>query len=128
GDLHLADIRDYRERLHNGSGIEPLFPLWGRDTGQLAQEMVENGLRGIVTCIDTSQLPADLAGREFGPAFLAALPPRVDRCGENGEFHTCVTAGPMFDQPLRLALGVTEEREGYMFTDVIPISANGHHV
>jgi uncharacterized protein (TIGR00290 family) len=128
GDLHLADIRAYREALHHGTGVAPLFPLWGRDTRQLAQEMAAGGLRGIVTGLDAARLPAALASSEFGPAFLAALPPGVDHCGEHGEFHTCVTAGPMLSEPLRVARGTQERRGEYIYTDLLPVSPNGHHV
>jgi uncharacterized protein (TIGR00290 family) len=128
GDLQLEDIRAYRERLHHGTGIAPLFPLWGRDTAELAQEMTDGGLRGLVTCVDTTRLPAELAGREFNPAFIAALPPGVDHCGERGEFHTCTSAGPMFSQALQLAVGTLEARGDYVYADVLPVSANGHHV
>jgi len=121
GDLHLADIREYRERLHQGSGIEPLFPLWGRDTAGLAQEMVAGGLRATVTCIDGSKLPAELAGATFDAQFISALPPGVDHCGENGEFHTCVTAGAMFSEPVTLVAGTQETRGGYVYTDLLPV-------
>ncbi|HEX3123389.1 MAG TPA: ATP-binding protein, partial [Rhodanobacteraceae bacterium] len=105
GDLFLADVRAYRERLLTGLDWEPLFPLWGRDTSQLAAEFVERGFRAILTCVDTTQLDAGFAGRDFDAELLAALPEGVDPCGENGEFHTCVHAGPIFSQPLALRIG-----------------------
>ena len=118
GDLFLEDVRAYRERMLAGSGIEPVFPLWGRDTAVLAKEMVDAGLRATVVCVDPRHLPASFAGREFGSEFLSELPDRVDPCGENGEFHTCVTDGPMFREPLRAVAGETVVRDGFVFTDL----------
>jgi uncharacterized protein (TIGR00290 family) len=105
GDLFLADVRAYRERLLAALDWEPLFPLWGRDTAALAAQFVESGFRAILTCVDTTQLDAEFAGRDFDAALLAALPASVDPCGENGEFHTCVHAGPIFAQPFVLRVG-----------------------
>jgi uncharacterized protein (TIGR00290 family) len=120
GDLFLADVRAYRERLLAGLDWEPLFPLWGSDTTQLAHEFVERGFRAILTCVDTTQLGAEHAGREFDPALLAALPDGVDPCGENGEFHTCVYAGPIFPQPLPLRTGERVLRDGrFQYCDVL---------
>jgi len=120
GDLFLADVRAYRERLLAGLDWEPLFPLWGSDTTQLAREFVERGFRAILTCVDTTQLGAEYAGREFDSAFFATLPDGVDPCGENGEFHTCVYAGPMFAQPLRLRTGERVLRDGrFEYCDVM---------
>jgi len=118
GDLFLEDVRAYRERMLAGSGIEPVFPLWGRETAVLANEMVNAGLRATVVCVDPRRLPASFAGREFGSEFLSELPDRVDPCGENGEFHTCVTDGPMFREPLRAVAGETVVRDGFVFTDL----------
>ena len=118
GDLFLEDVRAYRERMLAGSGIDPVFPLWGRDTEKLAMEMVDAGLRATVVCLDPRRLPESFAGREFGAEFLADLPKDVDPCGENGEFHTCVTDGPMFRQPVPVVAGETVEREGFVFTDL----------
>jgi len=118
GDLFLEDVRAYRERMLAGSGIEPVFPLWGRDTAALAKEMADSGLRATVVCVDPRRLPATFAGREFGAAFLSELPAGVDPCGENGEFHTCVTDGPMFRQPVRTVTGETVVREGFVFADL----------
>ena len=100
GDLFLADIRAYRERQLAGTGIAPLFPLWGRDTATLAREMIDGGLVAYVTCVDPARLDRSFAGRSFDHAFLADLPSVTDPCGENGEFHTCVSAGPMFHTPV----------------------------
>jgi uncharacterized protein (TIGR00290 family) len=119
GDLFLADVRQYRERMMEGTGITPLFPLWGRPTDQLAREMIDEGLRAQITCIDPSQLPATLAGREYNGDFLKALPDGVDPCGENGEFHTFAFDGPMFNRPVEFAIGETAERDGFIFTDLL---------
>jgi len=120
GDLFLADVRTYRERLLTELDWEPLFPLWGRDTSQLAAEFVERGFRAILTCVDTTQLGAEFAGRDFDAALLAALPEGVDPCGENGEFHTCVHAGPIFSQPLALRTGERVLRDNrFEYCDVV---------
>lgn len=120
GDLFLADIRAYRERQLAGTGVVPLFPLWGRDTHALAREMIDGGLVAHVTCIDPGRLDRSLAGRRFDRAFLDDLPPGADPCGENGEFHTCVSAGPMFRAPLALRPGEVMERDGFVFADLLP--------
>jgi uncharacterized protein (TIGR00290 family) len=111
GDLFLADIRAWRERALARAGWQLLTPLFGSDTAALARRMVEAGLRAHVCCVDTRQLDARFAGHAFDAALLAALPPAVDPCGENGEFHTCVAAGPMFSAPLALARGDTVLRD-----------------
>jgi uncharacterized protein (TIGR00290 family) len=116
GDLFLEDIRRYREALCARLGWIPLFPLFGSDTARLARAMIDGGLRAHVCCVDTQQLDPGFSGRAFDASLLAALPATVDPCGENGEFHTCVSAGPMFDAPLRLARGDTvlgDARFGY---------------
>jgi len=105
GDLFLADVRAYRERMLPALGWTPVFPLWGMDTTALAQEFVRSGYRAILTCVDTTQLGAEFAGREFDASLLAALPASVDPCGERGEFHTCVYAGPIFRYPLPVETG-----------------------
>ncbi len=120
GDLYLEDVRRYREALLAGTGIAPLFPLWGRDTGRLARQMIAAGLRAVLTCVDLKQLAAEFAGRCFDAELLAALPAGVDPCGEHGEFHTFAFAGPMFRAPLPIALGPSVLREGFLFTDVLP--------
>jgi uncharacterized protein (TIGR00290 family) len=120
GDLFLADIRAYRERQLAGSGIAPLFPLWGRDTRALAHEMVDGGLVAHVTCVDPARLERSFAGRRLDHAFLADLPAGVDPCGENGEFHTCVSAGPMFQAPIVVRPGDVTERDGFVFADLLP--------
>ena len=120
GDLFLADIRAYRERTLAAIGMTPIFPLWGRDTRQLASDMIDSGLVAHLVCLDPTRTPAGLAGRRFDAALLSELPAHVDPCGENGEFHTVVTQGPMFSAPIGVSIGQTVEREGFVFTDVIP--------
>ena len=120
GDLFLADIRAWREALCADLGWTPLFPLFGSDTATLAREMVEGGLRAHLCCVDTTQLDAGFAGRPFDAALLEALPAGIDPCGENGEFHTCVYAGPMFAAPLALQRGDTVLRdERFAYTDFL---------
>ena len=120
GDLFLADIRAYREARLADTGIAALFPLWMRDTHTLAREMIAAGLAAHVTCVDPARLPRRFAGRMFDAALLADLPPEVDPCGENGEFHTCVSAGPMFRVPLDVRVGEIVERDGFVFADLVP--------
>ncbi len=120
GDLFLADIRAYREERLAGTGVAPVFPLWGRETALLAREMIAGGLVATLTCVDPRRLDRALAGRPFDAALLAALPAGVDPCGENGEFHTFVSAGPMFRAPLEVVGGEVVEREGFVFADVLP--------
>ena len=118
GDLFLEDIRRYREERLAGTGIEPVFPLWGIPTAELAQTMVGSGLQARVTCLDPRQLPSSFAGRAFNAEFLRELPPGVDPCGENGEFHTFAHDGPMFLHAVPLTVGETVERDGFVFTDL----------
>lgn len=120
GDLFLADIRAYREAMCARLGWTPLFPLFDSDTAQLARTMIDGGLRAHVCCVDTQQLDPDFSGRAFDPALLDALPAAVDPCGENGEFHTCVSAGPMFERPLQLSRGERVLRDGrFAYTDYV---------
>ena len=119
GDLFLEDIRAYREAKLAGTGLAPLFPVWGIPTGALAREMIAGGLRARLTCVDPRVLDPSFAGREFDASLLAALPPGIDPCGENGEFHTCVYAGPMFARPLDVQSGETVTRDGFVFTDLM---------
>lgn len=123
GDLFLEDVRAYRERQLAGSGITPVFPLWGADTALLAREMLRGGLRALLTCVDPRQVPRALAGRAFDEALLAALPPGADPCGENGEFHTFCHAGPMFRTPLAVCAGEIVERDGFVYADALPAAA-----
>lgn len=117
GDLFLEDIRAYREQKLQGTGMRPLFPLWGRPTAELAQEMVNGGLRARLTCIDPKHLPREFAGRTFDAGLLADLPGAVDPCGERGEFHSFAYAGPMFKAPIAITPGEVVERDGFVFAD-----------
>lgn len=119
GDLFLEDIRRYREEKLTGSGIQPLFPLWQRPTDVLAREMIAGGLVTYLATVDPGKLDASFAGRRFDEALLRDLPAGVDPCGENGEFHTCVAAGPMFSHPVPLDVGETVARDGFVFADLI---------
>ena len=125
GDLFLADIREWREAQLARFGLSGAFPLWGQDTRALAREMVEGGLRAVLTCIDPKVLPRHFAGSTFSPGFVEQLPSGVDPCGERGEFHTCVVAGPMFREPLPVAPGEVVERDGYVYADVVPVESGG---
>lgn len=120
GDLFLADIRAYREANLAAVGMTGVFPLWGRDTGALAGEMIAGGLEAILTCVDPRRVPREFAGRRFDQALVNALPADVDPCGEHGEFHTCVVAGPMLRAPIAALVGEVVEREGFVFADVLP--------
>jgi uncharacterized protein (TIGR00290 family) len=120
GDIFLQDVRAYRERMLAGTGIAATFPLWGRDTAALAREMLEAGLEARVVCLDPRRLPASFAGRSFDAALLDDLPPDVDPCGENGEFHTCVTKSSMFAAPIAVRGGEVVERDGFVFADLLP--------
>jgi len=117
GDLFLEDVRAYRERQLEGTGLEPLFPLWQIPTGELARQMIASGLRARLACVDKKQIGAEFAGREFDEALLQDLPAEADPCGERGEFHTCVYAGPMFSAPLPLENGEIVDRDSFVFAD-----------
>lgn len=121
GDLFLEDIRSYRVAKLAGTGIEPLFPIWGISTDLLARQMIASGLRARLTCVDPKQLAARFAGAEFDVALLSELPAAVDPCGENGEFHTFVYEGPMFAQRLEIESGEIVERDGFVFADLLPV-------
>lgn len=118
GDLFLRDVRQYREERLAGTGLEPLFPLWDLPTADLAIEMMSCGVRARLACVDTRVLPASFVGREFEPALLADLPPGVDPCGEKGEFHTCVYAGPMFRRSLAIQAGATVSRDPFVWMEL----------
>jgi uncharacterized protein (TIGR00290 family) len=120
GDLFLEDIRAYREAQLAGTGLTPLFPLFGADTASLAREMTNAGLRARITCVDPRVLDRRFAGREFDAALLGELPATIDPCGERGEFHTFAYAGPMFRYPVNIESGVVVERDGFTFADVLP--------
>lgn len=123
GDLFLADIRAYREERLSRVGKQTSFPLWGRDTSLLAREFIGAGFEAVLVCVDPRQLDPSFAGRRFDAELLADLPPHVDPCGENGEFHTFVHAGPVFSAPVACELGERRERDGFVFCDVLPAGA-----
>lgn len=126
GDLYLADVRAYRERLGGLAGFEGVFPLWGRDTATLAREFIAEGYRAVLVCVDTTLLPSSFAGRAFDAGLLADLPASVDPCGEGGEFHTFVHAGPILRSPIGITVGETVLRdERFAFADVLPAGATG---
>ena len=120
GDLFLEDIRAYREKQFAACGMEPVFPLWRRDTRELAREMIAGGLSAYLTCVDPRKLDLLFAGRRFDAELLAALPPDVDPCGENGEFHAFANAGPMFRETISIEVGEIVECEGFVFADLLP--------
>jgi len=120
GDLFLEDIRSYREDKLRGTGIRPVFPLWGRATRDLAHEMITSGMRATIVSLDPRKLSGTFAGRSFDEALLRELPAGVDPCGENGEFHTFVSAGPMFRGPVAVRPGAVVERDGFVFADLEP--------
>lgn len=120
GDLFLEDIRRYREERLAGSGMTPVFPLWGRPTHELARDMIVGGVEARLVCIDPKVLPRSFAGRAFDAALLDELPKNVDPCGERGEFHTCVLAGPMFSRRIEAETGEIVERDGFVFADLVP--------
>jgi uncharacterized protein (TIGR00290 family) len=119
GDLFLEDVRAYREQKLSGSGVRPVFPLWGSPTDELAQTMVESGLQARLTCVDPRAVPRELVGRAFDAALLRDLPAGVDPCGERGEFHTFAHAGPMFRRPVAIEPGEIVERDGFVFADLL---------
>jgi uncharacterized protein (TIGR00290 family) len=120
GDLFLEDVRAYRERSLEGTGLTPRFPLWGQPTDELARAILAVGIRAVVTCVDPAQAPATIAGRWYDETYLEELPDGVDPCGERGEFHTFVVDGPGFAAPLAVELGQVVERDGFVFADVVP--------
>ncbi len=120
GDLFLEDVRAYREKQLARCEMIPVFPLWGRNTRQLAEDMLAGGLSAFLTCVDPRQLDRAFAGRRFDKDLLAALPSRVDPCGENGEFHTFASAGPMFRAEIPVTAGEIVERDGFVFADLLP--------
>ena len=119
GDLFLEDVRAYRERLLAGSGLAPMFPIWGEPTGPLLDRMLASGVEATIVCLDPARVPRELAGRRLDAA-RAGLPPEVDPCGERGEFHTFVSAGPMMQRPVPVRGGVVVEREGFVYADLLP--------
>jgi uncharacterized protein (TIGR00290 family) len=120
GDLFLEDIRAYRERQLQGTGLAPVFPVWHLPTGQLARQLLDAGVKAKITCVDRAKLDASCAGREYDAAFLNELPSAIDPCGENGEFHTFVYDSPDFTRPIAVAPGTAIERDGFVFADLVP--------
>lgn len=120
GDLFLEDIRKYREEKLSQIDLKPVFPLWHENTEALAQEIIQVGFRGLVTCVDSRKLDTRFAGRQFDESFLKDLPAGIDPCGENGEFHTFVYAGPIFKEPISVVPGELVLRDGFQFADVTP--------
>jgi uncharacterized protein (TIGR00290 family) len=120
GDLFLEDIRAYREKQLGGCGMTPVFPLWERNTRELADEMIVHGMSAHLTCVDPRKLDRSFAGRKFDAELLNALPPGVDPCGENGEFHTFANNGPMFKRAIPVTAGEIVERDGFVFADFLP--------
>lgn len=118
GDLFLEDIRRYRETKLAGTGLAPIFPLWGRSTPALAQAMIASGLDARIVCLDPKRVEPALAGSRFDQSFLDRLMPEIDPCGENGEFHTCVVGGPIFTRPIKVATGEVVTRDGFVFADL----------
>lgn len=123
GDLFLEDIRRYREEKLEGSGIKPVFPIWGIPTDKLSRRMIAGGLRAVITCVDPKQAPKELVGKEFDQRFLDSLPESIDPCGENGEFHSFVFDGPMFAEQIEITLGDIAYRDDFVFADIIPKTA-----
>jgi len=120
GDLFLEDVRAYREQRLAASDRRGLFPLWGRDTTALAHELLDAGFEATLVCVDPRALDAAFAGRRYDERLLAELPPGVDPCGENGEFHTFVSGGPIFIEPIACETGAIVQRDGFVFCDLMP--------
>ena len=125
GDLFLEDIRRYREDRLRGTGLKPIFPLWGRNTRELVSEMIDGGLKARIVCVDPAKLPADFAGRDLDHDLVRSLPEGVDPCGENGEFHTFAYGGPMFHETIPIDAGESVSRDGFVYADVLPRSEAG---
>jgi diphthamide synthase (EF-2-diphthine--ammonia ligase) len=121
GDLFLTDIRAYREKQLAGTGITPVFPLWLKPTLALAQAMIEGGIEAHLAVVDLKKLSASFAGRRFDASLLADFPAGIDPCGENGEFHTYVSGGPMLARKIPVQVGETVERDGFAFADLLPV-------
>jgi uncharacterized protein (TIGR00290 family) len=125
GDLFLENVRAYREERLAGSGITPRFPLWNEPTDILAARMISAGLVAYITCLDPAKMPRNFAGQRYDEHLLKSLPGDVDPCAENGEFHTCVTGGPMFQHSIPVEVGQAVEREGFVFTDLLLADGRG---
>jgi uncharacterized protein (TIGR00290 family) len=125
GDLHLEDVRAYRERVVGEAGLRPLFPLWGKPTRRLAADFIRDGFKAALVCVDPSQVDVSHCGSEFDAALLDALPSAADPCGERGEFHTFVYDAPMFARSIGTQRGVVVERDGFVFCDLLPSDVPG---
>ena len=123
GDLFVQDIRDYRVQQLQGTGLEALFPVWQIPTAQLGRDMIAAGLKAKLTCVDPAKLQKSFAGRDYDLRLLEALPPAIDPCGENGEFHTFVYNAPVFSSPISVRTGEVVERDGFIFADVLPVGS-----
>ena len=122
GDLFLEDVRNYRIDRLKGTGLEPIFPVWGLDTKKLIKEMLDAGVRTRIVCVDPKKLPEHFAGKDISRELVASFPPGIDPCGENGEFHTFVYDGPMFETAIPIQSGDVVTRDGFVFADVLPAS------
>jgi uncharacterized protein (TIGR00290 family) len=121
GDVYLEDVRKYREENLSRIGMKAVFPLWGSDTSDLATEFMDSGFKAIIACIDSKFLDRKLVGREFDKAFLSELPTNVDPCGEKGEFHSFVYAGPIFKKEISFKKGrIVRRNDRFFFCDLIP--------
>jgi uncharacterized protein (TIGR00290 family) len=120
GDLFLEDVRRYREDRLRGTGLQPIFPLWGRPTRELLSEMLDGGLRARIVCVDPTKVPAEFAGRDLDRDVMERIPATADCCAENGEFHTFAYAGPMFYEPIPIESGECVMRDGFIYADVLP--------
>lgn len=119
GDLFLEDVRNYREKLLCGSSIKPIFPLWGTPTNLLSEQMICNGLKAVITCVDQKYLPSKFVGRVYDESFINEIPKQIDPCGENGEFHSFACEGPMFQNPIEITLGEVVYKEDLCFIDLL---------
>ena len=124
GDLFLKGVRNYREEKLKGTGIKPIFPIWGIPTDVLSREMIRSGLRTVITCINPKQTPSEFIGKEFDDDFLDSLPNNIDPCGENGEFHSFVFDGPMFKNKIEILIGDIVHRDDFLFVDILPKAPN----
>jgi uncharacterized protein (TIGR00290 family) len=119
GDLFLRDVREYREKQLQGSGLKPIFPVWGIPTNELARTMMGSGLKAKLSCVDSASLSPEFVGRDFDEHLLSDLPPQIDPCGENGEFHSFVYAAPVFKRDIGVAVGEIVTRDRFVFADLI---------
>ena len=118
GDIFLQDIREYREKNLKGTGITPVFPLWGENTHDLAKKIIGSGIEAVIVCLDPSKIDRNFGGNSFDAGFLNSIPPEADPCGENGEFHTFVHNAPFFRGKIPVVVGDNVERDGFLFTDL----------